>query len=438
MLARPILFCTLALLLAAPCGASPSSLEALDTALERLHRDSEFSGAIVIRSESGVVFAKGYGLADPFAGTPFTPATHVDSASLAKPATAAAILLFARDGLLDLDAPVRRYVAEFPYASVTVRQLLAHNAALPGETALAPLDGKTNAQLIAEMRNKSLELGRLGAGDFSYCNSCYNSLALLAERVGGAEYIELLRARLALPRGVAIRPPRLADWKDRAIGYRRRSDGAIERADSYDNERFYGSANFSVNALDLAEWGSRWWKDLAPLRKRVTRRVRMGKAYSGLSIGNWYCAPGGMRCHYPGHHEGFHHMLYWDAGRRLSAALVSNNSLRPALQQRLQRALIAFASGHGSAGSAELAAPFGERPVTGGRYAQAGGEVITITATEGQAAMKITRRGVTYDLFPIDKAISYAPGLDLYISSSPGGRLHLLTLYEESFADPLE
>ena len=34
---------------------------------------------------------------------------------------------------------------------------------------------------------------------------------------------------------------------------------------------------------------------------------------SGLGWGYWYCPSKREQCHYLGHHEGFHHLLYWDA-----------------------------------------------------------------------------------------------------------------------------
>src|SRR5262245_46328823 len=77
-----------------------SDVAALDEALQKLARDGRFSGAVVIRDADGVRFAHGYGPADPFSARPFTPETPVDSASLAKPVTAAVVLQLVRAGKL--------------------------------------------------------------------------------------------------------------------------------------------------------------------------------------------------------------------------------------------------------------------------------------------------------------------------------------------------
>ena len=118
---------TLAGLAILTCPAAEAREPAgLHQALDRLAREGRFSGAVVVRDGRGERFARGYGDADPFARRPFTPATPVDSASLAKPVTAAAVLLLAREGRLDLDAPVVRYLPAYPHPTATIRHLLAH------------------------------------------------------------------------------------------------------------------------------------------------------------------------------------------------------------------------------------------------------------------------------------------------------------------------
>jgi len=403
----------------------------LDAALRRLAEEGSFSGAVVIRSSEGVAFARGYGFADPFTGRPFDPATPVDSASLAKPITAASVLLLVRSGLIDLDAAVARYLPEFPYPGVTVRQLLTHSAGLPNDGDLEPLASQNNADLLATMRSRGLSLRFPPGTGFNYCNTCYTTLALLIERVTRRGYLEVLQDSVALPTTVTIRPRSLQEWQGRAIGFRRSTNGTLERADSYEGEAFYGSSNLSISALALAEWGSRWWTELAPVRIDATLLPRVGGGMSGLALGNWYCTRGGRRCHYLGHHEGFHHLLYWDVDRRLSVAMVTNNSLAPDLQQRLQRALVAFATGRPETASRELQRRLAGRQAIDGTYRTTGGERVTISAVPGGPFLRLIRRSVAYTVYPVGHGIGYAPGLDLYVTANERGRLQMLSLYED-------
>lgn len=424
---------TASLALVASATAYAREPAGLHQALDQLTREGRFSGAVVVRGPEGVRFARGYGLADPFTGRTFTPYTPVDSGSLAKPVTATAVLLLARDGKLDLDEPVRKYLPEYPYPGTTVRHLLAHSAGIPG-SAIETITGKTNEAFLTEISERRLApLFPPGSG-FSYCNFCYTSLAILIERVSGQHYLDFVRKRALLPAEVTIRPRRLSDWAGRAIGYRRTAGGKVQRADSYEDEAFYGSANLSVSALQLATWGAEWWKPgLAPIRSVARQPAAIAGKASGLTLGNWYCAARRRRCHYLGHHESFHHMLYWDADRRISVAMVSNNMLAPALHQRLQRALVAFSEGRSAAARRELASKLPDIPVAVGEYYLPNRERISVTNGPGPL-LTVKRGGIGYAAFPVGSGMRYVPGLDVYIAGTPDRRLHWLSLYESVVA----
>lgn len=422
-----------AMLAGTPAASEPAGLH---SALSRLEREGRFSGAVVVRGRHGIQFARGYGMADPFAGRRFTTDTPVDSASLAKPVTAAAVLLLARDRKLDLDSQVRRYVPEYPHAATTVRHLLSHSAGLDGDEAEQAIVGKTNAQLLAQFRGREPAFAPGSA--FAYCLFCYTTLALLVERVSGQHYLSFARDRLALPAGVTIRAARLAEWSGRAIGYRHAAGGTAQRYDSWEGELFYGSGNLSISAAQLAQWGARWWSpDLASVREAATSPALIAGNPSGLTLGNWYCAPDRRRCHYLGHHEGFHHMLYWDRQRQISVAVVTNNGLSPGLQQRLQRALVAFAEKRATDARKELARPLADLPVRPSRYALAGGgERVTVHGDAG--IVYVTRRGIDYRAVRIGAGIRYVPGLDVYLAGTRNGALRWLSLYEDRVGRPLD
>ena len=167
----------------------------LHRALEELAHQEEFSGAVVVRGADGVRFARGYGWADPFERHPFTPSTWADSASLAKPVTSAAVLRLVSEGRIELEAPVQRYLPEFPYATATVRHLLSHSAGLELKESPAGLANKSNAQLLAEAAPPQFPPGSA----FSYCNLCSVTLALLIERVAGIHYLDFVKRQLAVP-----------------------------------------------------------------------------------------------------------------------------------------------------------------------------------------------------------------------------------------------
>ncbi len=79
-----------------------------------------FQGAVVIGRGGVVQYPAGFGFADRERQVPFTPETPTDAASMAKTFTAAALLLLAAEGRVDLDAPVQDILPSFPHAATRV------------------------------------------------------------------------------------------------------------------------------------------------------------------------------------------------------------------------------------------------------------------------------------------------------------------------------
>ena len=82
------------------------------------------SVAVAVNGE--MVWAEGFGLADPESGTPLTPLTRFRLGALSKPLTAMGAAVLHERGRLDLDAAVQRYVPAYPEKqwTVTTRQLM--------------------------------------------------------------------------------------------------------------------------------------------------------------------------------------------------------------------------------------------------------------------------------------------------------------------------
>lgn len=425
-------------MLASPAAARPAT-DSLDQALTLLSERGQFSGAVVIRDKNGIRFSKGYGLADPFASVPFTPDTQSESGSLAKPVTAAALLRLVRKGQVDLDRPVRAYVAEYPDTVTSVRHLLSHSAGLPDYGVLGSVDDKTTAQMLRELAAKAWTPPFVPGRRFAYCNLCYDTLALLVERVSGQSFQTFVDAELFGPAGMRssrVRPVLLADWSGRAIGYRRTAGGKVERFDSWDREAFYGGSNIAFTAADLARWGMAWVRAHRPMRDdSLAPAIIGGTARSSLTLGNWNCAPSLDRCHYTGHHEGFHGFVHWDSKRSLAVAMLTNNSLAPELQQPLQRALVAFAQGRADRGRAELERAKAVEAPTPGRYRFPDGRSLAIEPSGGQL-LAVDWGGVRYAAFPASEAVRYVPGPDAYVTGDGRSGIRWLTLYEDLHGRP--
>ncbi len=170
------------------------------------------------------------GMADIGRAQSVQPATTYHGLSVTKTFTAAAILQLAQRGLVELDAPPHRYVADLPYPEdITLRQLLTHTAGLPNslplrwthlpeEHAAFDRDAFFRAQFARHPRLAGPPDRRV-----AYSNLGYQLLGMVIEAVTGERYESYVERHL-LPRlgdaagslGFAIDP------EVHACGYQRR------------------------------------------------------------------------------------------------------------------------------------------------------------------------------------------------------------------------
>src|SRR5918911_4557082 len=118
--------------------------------------------SVVVVDGDQVIFSRGYGFADREAGTPMTQDTLVQIASTNKGMIALAMMQLVERGLVDLDAPVTRYLPDFSMdderaAGITVRQVLSHTSGIPsgGSTDLAQ-DEQGLAREVAALADSKL------------------------------------------------------------------------------------------------------------------------------------------------------------------------------------------------------------------------------------------------------------------------------------------
>src|SRR5215469_10998399 len=117
-------------------GARADSLtDAIDAARTEIcqHLASKAPGfSIAIGRDGKIVWSEGFGFADIANRKSVTPRTQFRIGSVAKPLTAAGLMLLVEQGKIDLDADIHKYVADFPDkgAVITIRELGGHVAGI--------------------------------------------------------------------------------------------------------------------------------------------------------------------------------------------------------------------------------------------------------------------------------------------------------------------
>lgn len=430
----PILALLGSILLATACRPAPPvppGDDAVARLLAGLHEQGRFSGAVVTIERGRTVSSVAFGFADHELGVPFTAATAADGGSIAKTFTAAALLSLAAEGRLELDEPANRRLPELPYPQITLRHLITHSSGLPDydwlDARRPPGEVSSNEANLALIAAARPPLAFAPGTAFRYSNVGFDLAALALERIDGAAYEDLLRSRFLAPLGLRdafVRPPLFAAWPGaRTRGYRRTA-GGVESFDAFDREGFYGGGNLYLSARDLARWGAAW-SEGSPLPPQVLAAavtpVDLTTGRSGLTLGNWYRSADGQRLWYPGHHQGFHDVVWWDRSRHRAIGLVTNVALDPDLQSGLVPAIVAAWDGrdpapHLRAGWSPLPAAPASAEALAGRWAGVADGPIEIV-TDGAGLLVRSAQGVTYGLVRISPAAYYVPGLDAWVGA---------------------
>ena len=89
--------------------------------------------SIAIRRKNDIVFAQGFGYADIEKRSPVTTHTQFRSASVSKAITATALGKMIQDEVINIDAPIEKYLPHFPKKEslITARLLSGHIAGIP-------------------------------------------------------------------------------------------------------------------------------------------------------------------------------------------------------------------------------------------------------------------------------------------------------------------
>jgi len=192
--------------------------------------------ALAIIKGGEMVYKRGYGMADLERNVPISPASVFDLGSTGKQFTAMLIVILAEQGFLSLDDNVHQYIPEMPAYEqpITLRHLIHHTSGLRDYTTLMEMSGRPCENFyyedeLLDLICRQKELNFKPGEEYLYSNTGYFLLGVIAKRVTGKPFPELLREHLLEPLG--MRATDLNDdarriVKNRAIGYSpREGDG---------------------------------------------------------------------------------------------------------------------------------------------------------------------------------------------------------------------
>lgn len=216
--------------------------------------------SVAVAQRGRIIWSEAYGYQDLAARAPATPATTFRLYSLAKPMTAVAAARLVERGQLDLQAPVQRYLPDFPDKGtpITTMHLGQHTSGIrhyrDDAEARSRRHCRTVSEAVALFRDDPL-VHAPGAGE-TYSSWGYVLLSALVETIAGQTYPDamgtLVFAPLAITSLAMDDPTR--ELPARSKFYEALGDDFAE-AEPVDNTCKWGAGGWVGSAEDVARFG---------------------------------------------------------------------------------------------------------------------------------------------------------------------------------------
>ncbi|MCG8458638.1 MAG: serine hydrolase [Holophagales bacterium] len=172
----------------------------VDAFVEAFRRYYAVPGVSVALVRDGeLAYHRTFGVGNRRTGKALEPTTVFEAASITKPVFAFAVMRLVERGVLELDAPLHRYLG-FPNIAgdprsrkMTARHVLSHRSGLPNWAWGGPGTWRTGG---------SIELGFEPGTDYGYSGEGFNYLGRVLEELTGEDLEQLLHEEVVRPMGL--------------------------------------------------------------------------------------------------------------------------------------------------------------------------------------------------------------------------------------------
>ncbi|WP_293786689.1 serine hydrolase [uncultured Pedobacter sp.] len=264
----------LLLLISTNIYAQKASRASLDSVFTVMYNQNQFNGSVLVAEKGKVLLEKGYGFRDTLSRYPTNKNTIYELGSCSKQFTAAAIVLLHRQGLLQYDDAIDKYIPELQrWHDVTIYHLLRHTSGLPeyiGDMARGWDHRKiaTNKDLIGFYAARKDTLSFKPGSLHRYNNTNYALLASIIERISGKTYAVYLKDNIFSPLKMKstfvynrrLNPERIQNYATGYVWKRQSFDKITSENPNYGDSVVYyldgivGSAKVNSTISDLYKW----------------------------------------------------------------------------------------------------------------------------------------------------------------------------------------
>lgn len=247
----------------------------VDKCVEAVMSAYHIPGAsIAIIDHGSQVYEKGYGIKNKELGGDVTPGTVFRFGSTLKMMTAAAVMQQVEKGLVDLQAPITRYIPEFqvagPWSSsnIMVWNLLTHTSSFPDRydefMFRNGLAGPTTPTALSDWAagQSAIPLYAPPGSFWNYSNPNYSLAGLIVQKTSGQEYHQYMKDHVFGPAGMTnttLLPSEVMAYGDYAYEHYQdpfTGEFVIVAPDAYDNWIMAPAGLGFATARDLARFAN--------------------------------------------------------------------------------------------------------------------------------------------------------------------------------------
>jgi serine beta-lactamase-like protein LACTB, mitochondrial len=217
--------------------------------------------SVTVAVDGKMVWSAGFGCSDLATKNPVTPATRFRIGSVSKPLTAVGLALLVERGEMDMDAPVQKYIPDFPQTNpvITIHMLAGHLSGIRNYRGSEAVSNQPFPNLRAGLKifeNDPLE--STPGTKFSYASYNWNVIGVAMEAAAKQNFLDYMEAAVFQPLGMTNTRPDLAGVVDpqRTQFYETDAAGKFITAPKVDLSYAWPSGGFLSTSEDLVRFGS--------------------------------------------------------------------------------------------------------------------------------------------------------------------------------------
>ncbi|WJF89281.1 serine hydrolase [Paraburkholderia bonniea] len=334
-------------------GGGPGFGAEVERLLQQAVRSTPLaSAAVVVLQHGQVIKRSAFGVANAELAIAANTGTAYRLDSLTKQFTAAATMVLAQRGVIDLDAPVSRYLTDAPgnWRGIRVINLMNHTAGFPHDSpGRFPPIGVQNCGDVSRSLGPLYEMrvpeGFIPGDAFHYSNAGYAVLTAVLRRATGRCYSELLDELLFRPAGMHHTSLDLLHYADPnlAIGYERGNFGlGWSRVKQLPSAM--GAGDLKTTLSDMAAWERALESNTIlneQSKQRMWSRTRLNNGhFSSYGLG-WFIdmSGDGMRLSHDGVGWGYNSAFYRYPRAGFAVVVLTNTKAKASEADRLAQAI---------------------------------------------------------------------------------------------------